>query len=615
MIMKIFLPARGLGLYCLLLITTLIPGRGKAQAFNFDDFFHIRAITFSSPDSNNMIYDQLHDVNEMVYQLDSVLPFTTNEFYGAYPGIHVSDTMSFLPGLHDQIIPSGFDDKASEVKGSFTLNDKTGYWYAYYKKSIVDTTTAIVILPGSGYHESFQVANENPIDYHNYGCIIKNKCLDYGDVYITVKINEDFRSIWKDTSDNHYNKLDYDVLGPYSDYMGKNWAANLYIELLGQLKYLQTKYKRVLLLGLSNGGFPALVCGLEANIDGINCASGLSTSSYTGFPVPNNENPYFGNLFSYYSLEHLSDMIHHTGTTILFSYGSADCCTNAFEHTTHSLQDTLNNPVPACNTEFFYNFSGHTFPCVALNDYFTKTIQSPKVKITLAPAACAYDSLTASLQLDGTAPYSMDLYKNGSFDRHFTSYANMLNITLYDAGEYYIANLTDANNYPLCQSNSFTYTKPATSRGFTSLISQDSYLIAQQCPYRYYWYKDDICIDSTRENTITPRGSGDYYVAITDSAGCLFKSNTVTQHYPFGINLYPNPVNDYVNILIDESFTGSWSYVVYNEQGQRITSGWSAMPHKLVSTRKLARGIYNFRIEYKDQNGKNQRKTISVIKQ
>jgi hypothetical protein len=591
---------------------TFVTKKVNAQAFDFNTFFNTKAIAFNAPDSNNMIYNEMRNSSDMAFQLDSVLPFYTQEFYGAYPLIKTSDSITFLPGLHTNL--PAFDTEAAEIKGAFSLNNTTSYWYAYYKKSIVDTTTAILIFPGSGANESFHIAHNEPTDYHNLNCFIKNKDLEYGDVYIIVKPNEDFRSFWKNIGDNTYNKLDYDVMGPYTDFMGKNWAANLYIELLAQIKYLQSKYKKVIVTGLSNGGFPVLVCGLEAGVNGINCASGISVTSYLGFPVPNNENPYFGGLFDYYALDSLKKMIYQSGTRVLFSYGSGDCCTNAYEHQTHALQDTLNTLPATCNAEFFYDFSWHTFPCNGLDSFYTKVIKSPNVEIEPETDICAYDSLNVLLKLKGEAPFSFDLYKRGLFYAHYETNDSNFVVTLYNEGEYFICNLIDANNQPLCKSNIFTYTKP-TLININPMLSEDNTdLVTSTTADNYYWYWNDKLIDSTKENRILSYGSGNYYVLIKDSLNCEHKSNIITQNYLLKINAYPNPAGNYINIVLDTNFIGSYTYRVFDIQGKMVSVNKSNKPHLLLKTRKLASGIYNLIIDYTDANNKAERTTINFLK-
>jgi hypothetical protein len=750
----------------------------KAQAFDFNSFFTGQAITFSAPDSNNMIYDELKNPTDMVNQLDSIFPFYTNEFYGAYAGIQPDDTITFLYGLHDSL-PT-FDSKASEIKGKFLLNNKTDYWYSYYKKSIRDTTTAIVIFPGFGANESFHIANDNSSDYHNADCLVKEKALMYGDVYIIVKPNEEFRSIWKTVPYySYYGKLSYDVLTPYTVLLGKSWASNLYIEFLAQLKYLKSRYKKVIVMGLSNGGFPVLVCGLEAGADGVNCASGLSVTSFTGFPVPNNENPFFSGLFDYYSLENIKSRIEESASKILFTYGSGDCCTNAYEYDTHALQSYLNTPAQSCNAEFFYDFSGHTFSCRAIDSFFRKVKASPKSEIQLVPFACSYDSLPILITLTGQSPFAFDLYKDAVFYQHFTSNENIISISVTAGGNYQVMNVIDANNIPLCKSARFSYVKPtlpnitqaehmgldcvahvdsikitcsgtppfkifsdlngyngitfqtreftiAASQGNYSIFSivdssgcpniinfpitvtddtltyeikrtghcidnkhlyqfnsngqppfqlnyklndilytreipaqsfewlvepgnyylinitdakncgifinrydslnnflqstpvlklENNYLIATKDAYKYDWYKNGLLIDSTNQNKLITQGSGDYYAMLTDSSGCTYNTNSITLSYPSGINIYPNPTGGDLSILIDEIFTGTWNFALYDNTGKLIFTGQNSSAYKLINLHSLSTGIYNILIEYNNGHGEKIRKNNRIIKE
>jgi hypothetical protein len=568
------------------------------------------------------------------------------------------------------------------------------------------------------------------------------------------------------------------VLTPYTELLGKSWASNLYIEFLAQLKYLKSKYRKVIAMGLSNGGFPVLVCGLEADIDGINCASGLSVSSYTGFPVPNNENPFFSGLFDYYSLENIKSRIYQSQSKILFTYGSGDCCTNAYEYNTHALERKLNTPVTSCNTEFFYNFYGHTFSCQALDSFFSKVRASPKLEIQLESISCSYDSLPLLIKLTGQPPFAFDLYKDDIFYQHVVSSENIISFSVTASGNYQVMNVNDANNITLCKSEKFSYVKPvlpniiqANNLGFDCVNHVDSfkivcsgtppfkifsdlddynattflttefkiaapqgqhsifsitdssgcpnainfpitvtddtlkyelkktghcidnkyeyhfnsngqppfqlnyklndifytkeiplqdfkwlaepgnyhfinitdekncsilidrydslnsflqatgilklesnYLVASAGAYRYNWYKNKILIDSTNQNKLITQGSGEYYAMLTDSSGCAANTNSVTLSYPSGINVYPNPTPEVVNILVDEKFKGDWNFTIFDNIGKRLFNGQSSSAYKLVNLHSLSTGVYNLQIEYNNAHGEKIRKSTRIIK-
>lgn len=554
--MKVFLLIKKLLLLTFAII--LFSENVASQAFDFNSFFPNQAISFGMPDSNNMIYDEVKDPIEMDNLLDSILPFNTNEFYGAFPGINTDDTISFLPGLHE-LLPA-FDSQANEIKGKFTLNNKTDYWYSYYKKSIQDTSTAIVIFPGFGANESFHIANNDPDDYHDFDCLVKEKALSYGDIYIIVKPNEDFRTIWKSVPNSFvYGKLDYNVMTPYTDYIGKDWAANLYIELLAQLKYLKSKYKKVIAIGLSNAGFPVLTCGLEAGIDGINCASGLSVTSYNGFPVPNNENPYFSGLFDYYSLDSIKNRIINSESKILFTYGSDDCCTNAYEYNTHSLENYLNTPNNLCNVEFFYGFSGHTFSCQGLDSFFRKVNGSPKLEILPISISCTYDSLPFTISITGQSPFNFDLYKDDVFYKHYVSNDNLFSTSVNVSGNYQVVNLTDSNNIPLCKSEKFVYVKPILpgilkvkniSNDCRQSLDTIEITMTGIAPFQILSDIDGYVnfIPSTNPcNIIAPNGTYNI-ISIKDSSGC---TNTINLPVKIGSDYF---LNENPTLRIENSY-------------------------------------------------------------
>jgi hypothetical protein len=236
----------------------------------------------------------------------------------------------------------------------------------------MNSTTAFLIIPGTGIHGGFHIAEGNPTDYQNMPLPIKDVCLPYGDVYTYVKPNEDFRNIWKNSGSPYYKKLDYNYYTPYTDLHGNHWAANMTIESIAIVRYLKMKYQKVIVLGLSNGGIAALIAAVEGWADGVNCASGLSVTDYDGFPLTNFENPYYANQFHKYSLDSLKTHMPNSYTYYLFSYGSGDGSTVGYEYATHSLQDSLSTVISDCHLDFNYNFSGHHYPVAYLDTFFTR---------------------------------------------------------------------------------------------------------------------------------------------------------------------------------------------------------------------------------------------------
>ena len=371
--------------FCLLMMLSFFYTQAIAQAFAINSFFsEYPAITFYTPDSNNFIYDEVQNFDDLKRIIAKDCPFSVTE------AEHLDGIIPFaiqapILGLHNQV--PNYDTVLQEVYGTFAIDTFVRNWYAYYNHSLVDTTVAFLIIPGTGIHNGWHIAAGDTGYYHNVPSPIKDKCLAFGDVYTYVKPNEDFRGIWKDIGGS-YMKLDYNYFTPYTDLHGNSWAANMQIECTAIVKCLKLKYNKVIVLGLSNAGIPALIAAIEGNANGVNCASGLSVTDYDGFSLTNFENPFYYNLFKKYSLDSIKLKMQNTSTYYLFSYGDGDCCTNYYEYNTHILQDTFSTLSNPCHIDFTYNFNGHHFPIAYLDTFFTKVIQD-----TCAPFALTSPSV------------------------------------------------------------------------------------------------------------------------------------------------------------------------------------------------------------------------------
>jgi dihydrofolate reductase len=281
----------------LFILLLLASQKSKAQINGINSIFNQSSYSFYYPDSNNYLLNGCNDYNTLVKQIDSLCPFTTNEFYGNLNNINVDTTLNLMFGLHDQV--PWHDTLYTECKFKFNYNNKSSHWYGFYKKSTINNENAFIMIPGSGTFQSLKLAEGDPNNYHNLNGNTRTKCLQYGDLYVYNKINEEYRSFWGMTTPFDYQRLDYDYLTSYTDLNGNHWAANMYIEIIAAVKTLKKKYKNVFIMGLSSGGFPALLCGILGGADGVNCAAGISSWSYNGFQTPNLDQPYFANLLNY----------------------------------------------------------------------------------------------------------------------------------------------------------------------------------------------------------------------------------------------------------------------------------------------------------------------------
>lgn len=430
-----------------------MPIQANSQIGSVNSLFSLDGYGFFTQDSNNYLYNEITNYPDLTHLIDSLCPFGPVDFYSNLDGITTDDSITKLYGLHDQV--PWKDSEFVEMTSSYNFNNKTSHWYGFYKKSWGDTNVAFLVIPGSGVHESIKIASGDTDDYHNMNGKVREKCLKYGDFYVYSKQNENFNSIWGRV-DTVYKRLDYDYLTPYTDFNGNHWAANMYIDIVAAVKQLKKKYKKVIVMGLSNGGFPALIGGLQGGADGINCAAGISSFSYNGFVVPNNDNPYFSNLLNVYTFDSIKGLLNKKKSEVLFSYGAGDDGGNWFEHYNHALEDTFANQ---CNARFYYDFEGHTFPTNFYDTFFNNVIKQPDVTFNLNETICTADSVLVECKFKALPPISFNLYKNDVFVQSILINDTVCTLHLFDEGNYQLRNVTDLNAYPLCKSTTFTYTK------------------------------------------------------------------------------------------------------------------------------------------------------------
>ena len=91
------------------------------------------------------------------------------------------------------------------------------------------------------------------------------------DVYVFVKPNEDFAAIH-----DGKRKLDYAGISTYLLNKGGSYSAHYVANSIALEKYLQSKYARTVVLGLSQGGDAALLNALQTRPTAAVVASGFS---------------------------------------------------------------------------------------------------------------------------------------------------------------------------------------------------------------------------------------------------------------------------------------------------------------------------------------------------
>ncbi|QLH47039.1 MAG: hypothetical protein HWD58_16290 [Bacteroidota bacterium] len=205
-------------------------------------------------------------------QLDSAYSrfvFTSNEFYGSYKQIAHSNTIQPCAG--------------NAFKLDFSLNSKSSSAY-FYKIDTSSKSTAVFIIPGTGNNQSSQILSNT---LQIITTIIPNifglpaLAARHGDLYLYIKPNDDIRAIR-----NGMNKLNDLNVYPVLTNRGTSYTSNLFIECFAMIKYLKSKYDRVIVLGLSQGGTCSMITGIETEPAAVLSCSGYSTIWDTAFMHP-----------------------------------------------------------------------------------------------------------------------------------------------------------------------------------------------------------------------------------------------------------------------------------------------------------------------------------------
>jgi len=224
-------------------------------------------------------------------------------------------------------------------------------------------------------------------------------------------------------------------------------------------------------------------------------------------------------------------------------------------------------------------------------------------KVDSIQALCDEKLHQYNFTLEGKSPWNVSY-----------NFENILNnITLNDpisilkanAGNYYFIDVQDANGCTksILRSDSlpeFLQLTPVITTDYKKLISIPSLLL-------HNWYFNSTKIDSFHQNILESRGDGEYFLTITDSAGCEYKSNTIVLDYPENVNLYPNPTKDQTSILIDEDFGEYWNYAIFDGFGNKVQNGIVQKHYQNIDVSTLAAGVYNIFIQYEKDFGKNKR--------
>ncbi|MBU3677304.1 MAG: hypothetical protein FGM54_09045, partial [Chitinophagaceae bacterium] len=447
---------------CILFISFILLGffvQGQINPAQYTDGLNGYYI---GSDTAYQLFNEIKSAQDEARLLNTYFPFNTTQVNNCYPAISFPDTLVPKPEVDFPFYIPWVNDsnyyRAQQL--CFKLNNDTGYAFCYKNpSSITHPKIAFIIIPGSGINQATAIAIYNPGNYHNNTCAIAQNCLPYGDVYTYVRPNEDFASFWTTTPIGEFKKLNYLAQTSKTNLANKNWAANCYIQIIALTKYLQTKYDKVVVLGLSSGAWGVMFSSLQTEPDGALLASGYSISFNDQTYSSNFNQMQYDGMFSSHPIDSVRQTIRAQKTQFLFSYGANDIVTNmADENSNHTTENYFNSPTPPGNTTYFYNFTQHRFPCEIVDTFFTKIKKMPKAYMEPLNT-CTSDSLILRLRFIGIAPFEGMLYRNNIPYQSIYSISDTFSLTIFDEGEFELKNLLDSNQVPGFKTKPFIYNK------------------------------------------------------------------------------------------------------------------------------------------------------------
>jgi len=409
----------------------------------------------------------------------------------------------------------------------FQLNSKMYESYSYFVPGLVSAdSVAFMIIPGSGYNQSTQIYNNNLADYHGD---IAARVSKYGDTYIFTKPIYDFLGI-------HWNGklLTHEAFTAHLINNGYSWGAYYLTQAIALSKHLKNKYKKFIILGLSQGGWATTYVSLQVEPTAAVAASGYTirilTVAWMGI------NQMIGhNIFTNYTNPFIYNTIQAQSTKYLFTYGKSDNG-GYFKSEAENLY-TCNYFSSLPNVSCGIGNWAHQFGDTLTTEPFIEDVIRPVPMLNIASDTailCAGDTL---LLATANAPgYLFQWYK----DSLPISGAANDSLIVTAGGAYKV--------WVSTTSNVFAYSSPIiilmdttqvtlsvfTSTSSDSICPGDSALLVSSY-YNYStidWLRNDtLILNASGKDSIYVKLDGAYKIFITTPDGCQKYSDPSTIFY------------------------------------------------------------------------------------
>ncbi len=468
------------------------------------------------------LYDSIQSVSDFDNQKDSIFKYSLSDFY-KIDSMNVSSQFQFDTLINPTFnsYPFVYKQKDPLVYFDFNLNEKNSRTYSlfYPKDTNQLSKTAFLVIAGNGENSTSKIAQG--IDYYNNLCYVANNIKTFGDVFIFMKPDEDARAIYWNNK-----KADNQQLVDQLDSLDRPYGLNYLIEIIATIKTLQNQYCKVMVLGISEGGYASLIASLITKPDASLVSAGYSVkfdNSPISLPILYNR---FDSIVYLYSKDSIKNLIQNSFTKYVFTYGDLDAVNlmqaeHDFNYTESYFNDTI-------HCSFFYDYMYHNFPsCNAINQFLIPKISETKLTFNnIAPSRI--DTLFALVSNCSDSCYNFDLYLNGSLYESYLNICGDTVLTLIDSGLYSIKNnIIDNSIPPICDDTILW--EPISYPAYTSNIEFSNWITFNNPVYSNLYINNKI----NKPAEIT----------ILDMYGRLIFNKNLSKHQEIiDMNMYPSGI-------------------------------------------------------------------------
>lgn len=461
------------------------------------------------------------------------------QFYTAYDYMVINDSLSRHEG---NVLRVNYDLEGKGFKS---------YSFTKLHSSSEEQNTAILIIPGSDNNQSTLIYYGR--GYHGN---IAEVAYEKGDVYITVKPNEDILALH-----DGQRKMSYSFITNYMLNMGGSYSASYIINSIATVKYLQERYDKVIVIGLSQGGRAALLNSLQTSPDATVVASGF-TVMRDKVEWAYEDQIIIPELLNIYSNEFIYERIKGQNTNYYFSWATNERGVYQMEAYNGYTADFFKE-LP--NVESETHNQGHSFPNPQVGDFMSRIPFAAILLVSNSIDACFNELYLQATLPDNSNIESYQWYRNDSLldDRSDT-------LSLIEGGD-----------YQLVVKNSFgkifaTNTVSLSERNFNKkIILNDRIITAPKGYNSYEWYVNNVLSDN-KVHDLVVTVPGAYYVVLRGEFGCK-TSNIIhiPKEYPvfadnLTVEIYPNPNNGNFSVRLVSPYPEEVSIILYDALGKSI---------------------------------------------